>query len=112
MSKKHNDSKEILATNIRRFRDLHGMGQSDLSQATGIDQGYLSRIENKKTSPNVEKLDNIADAFGIATHELMLNPVVDEYTLREKIQQIESLPSLKKQVIEEMINAFLREQQL
>lgn len=109
MSKKHNDSKLIVATNMRRFRDLQGMSQSDLSKVTGIDQGYLSRIENQKSHPNLETLDKIADAFGIATHELMLNPVIDEYSLREKIQQVEGLSPLKKQVLEEMMNAFLRE---
>lgn len=111
MTIKHNQSIDSVVENIRKFRELKGWNQSVLAKEAGVDQSYISRLEKGGRNVTLELLDKVANAFGIPTYELLQHNRVDEYSLRERINQVESLPQLKKQMIEEMINAFLREQQ-
>ncbi len=110
--KEHHSSISDVVENIRKQRELMGWTQSDLAKEAGVDQSYISRLENGGRNVTLEVLDRIAHTFGIPTYELLQHKRVDEYTLRERMNSVERLAPLKRQMIEEMINAFLREQDL
>jgi len=44
---KQNKEKIAQGMTLREIRELHGMTQAQLSQRIGINQGLISRIENK-----------------------------------------------------------------
>ena len=48
---------------VRAFRRAQGMTVADLSQATGLSIGMLSKIENGITSPSLATLQALAHAF-------------------------------------------------
>ncbi len=110
MPKEHILLSDIVADNIRKLRMISGLSQTELAAKSLIDQSHISRVEGKKgRNVTLEVLDKIAKALEVSTYELLLPDNVDEYTLRDKVLQINSLSLLKKQMIEEMITAFLKE---
>lgn len=48
-----------------------GISQEDFARKAGIDRGYMSRIENGKTSISLAIIERIAKAFGITMSELL-----------------------------------------
>ena len=112
MTKEHKKSIEAVIENIKKLRMIEGWTQTDLAKKANVDPSYISRLEKGGRNVTLELLDKIAHAFNVSTHELLISENVDEYTLRDKVLQIESLPPLKQQMIEQMISAFLKEAKL
>ncbi len=52
------------ASAVAEARAKYGMSQKELAEATGIDQGDISRIERGLSNPSVATLERIAKAFG------------------------------------------------
>ncbi len=49
---------------ISKLRNSLGISQEVLAEKSGIDRGYLSRIENEHINPTHETLGKIAQALG------------------------------------------------
>lgn len=66
------DSKaiQVLAANLKRLRQEHGLSQQQLSSQTGIDQAAISLIENGRSNPTVLMLESLAAAFDIHLTDL------------------------------------------
>jgi len=62
---------EIGAT-IRTIRKKKGITIGQLCEATGLSQGFLSLVENNKTSPSLNTLDSIAGALEVPLSFLLL----------------------------------------
>ena len=60
-----------LGLNIRKIREEKGMSQSDICRATGMDAGYVSRVENGVKNPTLSNLEKIARALGVTPSELL-----------------------------------------
>jgi len=103
---------ETIVYNIQRMRASHGWNKTKLAEMAGVDPSYISRIEKGNRNIGLESLDKVATAFGIHTHELLQHGRIDELTLREKVSEINSLPTMKKMVVEQLIDAFIREKQM
>ncbi|MCR4676296.1 MAG: helix-turn-helix domain-containing protein [Sphaerochaetaceae bacterium] len=52
------------ASAVSEARAQYGISQKELAEATGIDQGDISRIERGISNPSVETLERIAKALG------------------------------------------------
>ena len=94
---------------MKKLRAEHNWNRSDLANKAGFDPSFISRIEKGDRNITLEVLDKIAGAFGVETYELLQGAKVDEFTLREKIARVEELDPLKKMMVEQMIDAFLKE---
>jgi len=60
--------------NILYWRRLKGLKQEDLAKRIGISTAALSNIENGVSKPDIERLEDIADALEIEVTQLLLNP--------------------------------------
>ena len=60
-----------LGNNIKRIRLKKGMSQGDICRATGMDRGYVSRVENGLKNPTISNLEKIAKALGVTPDELL-----------------------------------------
>jgi len=60
----------VLATAVRRLRNLRGLTLVELSTRTGISQSALSKIENGHLSPTYEKVVALANGFEVDVSEL------------------------------------------
>ena len=63
---------ELIGARLRHFRSLHQWTLRQLSEATdGLSIGYLSDIENGRTSPSIVNLFTIAAAFDLTLGEFL-----------------------------------------
>ena len=49
------------------------MSQGDICRATGMDRGYISRVESGQKNPTISNLEKIAVALKISPDELLKN---------------------------------------
>lgn len=75
--KDFNNRKEYkikIGDNIRTWRELKGLKQVDLAKQIDISPEALSNIENGVSKPNIERMEDIADALEIEVTQLLINP--------------------------------------
>lgn len=64
------DSKKIIAENVRKLRESKKMTREGLSLTLGFENSYISKLEKQNMNITIEKLDIIANYFEIKTEEL------------------------------------------
>lgn len=62
----------LLGVNVRLHRKLKGMSQEELALEAGMERSYVSDLERGTRNPSVRALGRLADALGIAPHELLI----------------------------------------
>jgi transcriptional regulator with XRE-family HTH domain len=60
-----------LGQNIKKIREMVNMSQGDICRITGMDRGYISRVENGSKNPTISNLEKIAKALGVEPNELL-----------------------------------------
>lgn len=60
-----------LGENLRKIREAKGISQADICRITGMDRGYISRVENGTRNPTISNLEKIAKALGVTPDELL-----------------------------------------
>ncbi len=61
---------DILATNIQKFRKNLGLTQEDLANTLGVTFQAVSKWENAKAAPDITLLPTMAELFGCYIDEL------------------------------------------
>ena len=64
----------IVGANVREVRQALGWSQVTLGQKAGLRQGYISAIERGARCPSLERLMDLARAFGVAPARLLVVP--------------------------------------
>lgn len=62
---------DIMITALKAARDAKGLSQAELGRRVGKDQGYISRLERGRLTPQLATLNEIARALDL---EIMLVP--------------------------------------
>lgn len=60
------EKKNLFSVRLKELRLQHGFSQEELAEKIGIKQNSYSDWENGKCRPNYEKLEKIADFFGVS----------------------------------------------
>lgn len=60
-----------LGEKLRQYRQDRNMTQPQLAEAMGIEQSYLSKLENGKSLPSNDVLNRILDVFAVDVGELL-----------------------------------------
>lgn len=55
---------------IRQLRQRQGMTVEQLAAKSGVSKGFISQVENFRTTPSLKVLQRIADALGVDLAEL------------------------------------------
>lgn len=63
-----------IGENILCWRNLKGIKQADLAKRIDRCPGALSNIENGVSIPNIEIIEDIANALKIEVAQLLVNP--------------------------------------
>ena len=66
-------SMRLLADIVRSRRKARQMTQAQLSEATGIHRGLLSRLESRDFTPSVEQLEALGEALGFEVTDLFID---------------------------------------
>lgn len=60
------EKKNLFSVRLKELRLQHGFNQEELAEKIGIKRNSYSDWENGKCKPNYEKLEKIADFFGVS----------------------------------------------
>lgn len=64
----------ILRDNLKRYREQQGLSQQALAERCGMSTTFLAEIEILRRTPSMESLVKLAEALGLAPHELLTPP--------------------------------------
>lgn len=80
---------------IKSVRQHKGMTQPELAEAVGIEQSYLSKLENGKSIPSEDLFERLLEVLGISINELIEE--LDPLHLRRDLYQLTSINEAIKQ---------------
>ena len=66
--------REVLAQNLRRFRQAQGLSQEELADRAEIDRTYISALERCIYAASIEVVDRLAQGLGIEATDLLRRP--------------------------------------
>lgn len=66
-----NKNKTTIAKNIRYYMDLHKKSRTEICEALGIKYTTFADWVNAKTYPRIDKIERMADYFGISKSDLV-----------------------------------------
>ena len=111
---------EIIADNMKLFRDNKHLTQKEVALRVGIPQGQYSRIENGKVEPSLSTLEKLTDFFGISMAELFqtnkqvinTNPDPVNLPLLEKVKMIDLLDKDEQTALLKLIDMAITKKML
>jgi len=84
--------REVLASNIKAYRDALGYTQAKLAEKADTSTHYIGMIETQNKFPSPEMLERIAIALGVDT--------VDLFSINNKQQK--SLKTYRKTILKDV----------
>lgn len=71
-------SNDIFAKNLRKYMERAGKTQKDLSEIVGVSTATFSDWINGKKYPRIDKIEILANYFGILKSDLIEDKMTDE----------------------------------
>jgi transcriptional regulator with XRE-family HTH domain len=65
------ESKAILAANLRRLRTEVGLSQEELADRAGVHRTYISSVERGQRNVSLENIFGLATALGVDPRDLI-----------------------------------------
>ncbi len=65
------DIRQVVAQNVREFRQNYAWSQEELAERAGLHRTYISGVERGIRNPTVMVLAKIAKALGVKPAELL-----------------------------------------
>jgi transcriptional regulator with XRE-family HTH domain len=85
-----------LSEKIKQLRNSANLTQPELAQAAGIEQSYLSKLENDKGSPSFEVIRKLAAALSMDAMKLIES--LDESYIKENLAHIPEVAAKSAEV--------------
>ncbi|MFV1493576.1 helix-turn-helix transcriptional regulator [Phaeobacter sp. JH18-32] len=63
--------RERVGQNIQDIRRDKGLSQEELAHISGIDRGYVGKLENAKYAASIDMLEKIAQALDVDPSQLL-----------------------------------------
>lgn len=64
-------TREIIATNLRKFRAIKRISQEELAELSDLSLQYICSIENAKVNPSIFTMMKIAEALNVSVNDLI-----------------------------------------
>ncbi len=106
---------ELIASNIKRLRELKKASQKEVSADSGVPQGQYSRIENGKVEPSVSTLEKLAAVFEVSISEFFKTDMMEDdvnLPLLEKVKLIDQLEDEEKNALLKMIDITISKKRM
>lgn len=94
---------ELLARNMKRYREIAGLTQEQLAEKIGCAPTTIGRIESLSRFASASNLDAIAEALGIPVYELFMEDSTAIGALRSKYEVREKLERGMRRAIDEAL---------
>lgn len=72
-----------------RLRNQRGLKDADVYKATGLSQVMFSEWKKGKANPKIDKLEKIADFFGVTVDYLRTGEVKEGYYLNHETAEVD-----------------------
>jgi transcriptional regulator with XRE-family HTH domain len=66
--------RDVLAKNVRQYRQAAGLSQEELAHRAEIDRTYISSIERSVYAATIDVVDRLAKALGVEASDLLVRP--------------------------------------
>ena len=76
-------SKEVFAKNLKRYIEERGILQKDLADVVGVSSTSVNDWVNGKKFPRIDKIEMLADYFGILKSDL-----IEDKRMREEPEEM------------------------
>ena len=104
---------------LRELRRQRNLSQAELGVLTGLHPTHLGRYERGQARPTADTLTKLSAALNVSS-DFLLDGVADEAArarfedrdLLRQFQEVQTLPDKQKDVVKELLDAFLTKQQL
>jgi transcriptional regulator with XRE-family HTH domain len=93
---------KTLGEQFKKLRTEKGLSQPELAELAGIEQSYLSKLENDKSLPSSEVLRKLLSAFNLTLAEL-LTPLDKNY-IKTNLLAINDIEQLFQQASKKVLN--------
>ena len=109
------DNKNVFASNLKRYMEVKGKSRNDISEALGISYFTVSDWVNGKKYPRMDKVEMLANYFGIQKSDLIeikeekISPEEPKLSEGEKtlLNLFRQVPEEQQQLVLGMIRAAL-----
>lgn len=110
------DNKNIFASNLKKYMEVKGKSRNDISEALGISYFTVSDWVNGKKYPRMDKVEMLANYFGIQKSDLIENKKVKNTPEEPKLSEGEKMlldlfrqvPEDKQELVLQMISLALK----
>lgn len=62
---------QVFSENLRHYRTIAGLTQTELAQALGTSQAFISDLERGRKNPTLRAVAEFSEALGIPPHALV-----------------------------------------
>lgn len=90
-------SKKVFANNLRHYMELTGKTQKELAAVAGVTEASFSEYANAKKFPRIDKIQKLADYFGILKSDLIEDKGIDKKEVDELTMLLNKLSEEQKQ---------------
>lgn len=108
-----------LGEKIKTLRTNRGLTQTELAKKINIHYTHIGKYENDLQNPSTDTIKKIADYFSVSVDYLLgdenkgeIKVSFEDEELLKQFKAIEYMPENDKNVIKELINAFLVKNQI
>lgn len=77
------ENKEVMARNIKYYMELNHVNSTEICKALGFKQSTFSNWINAKIYPRIDKIEKMANYFGISKADLVEEKEWEPYTPSE-----------------------------
>lgn len=119
-------SKEVFAKNLTYYMEQSGKNQKELAQVAGVSAPTLNEWIKAKKFPRIDKIQRLADYFGVLKSDLIEEKMTEEkekdndimadiivrmrmdHDFLSLVESLCALDSAKIKSVREMLNAFTK----
>jgi len=103
---------QLFIANLRKFRKERGFSQMTLSEKCDTTSNYIGQIEMGRRIPSFDKIEKIAAALEIPSHELFVFEAADKKD--EKTMKTKDFPKkmpihVKKELISHLVEVIKKD---
>ena len=96
------ENRQVMAKNILHFMEVKGVNATDVCKACGFKQNTFSDWVNGKTYPRIDKIETMANYFGVSKALLVEEKISADTEQSKKIRDLYS--NIPPEILEEAEN--------
>ena len=92
-----------LGEKLKLLRQEKGLSQPELAEQAGIEQSYLSKLENDKSLPSNDMFRKILTAFQISIADFL-----NDELMQKDLQRLKQIPDVEQFLTQQSHNQFIK----